>query len=120
MRDRLIELIRSARKKEVIFFGEKCGTTYQTADEIADYLLANGVIVPPCKVGTTVYFIVFDKCFGGKCCWLEDGKCSKDKSPEYCPKEVLETKYSLEMYRNGTRVFLTREEAERALKGGAE
>ena len=27
----------------------------------ADYLLANGVIVPPCKVGDTVYFVLKDK-----------------------------------------------------------
>ena len=73
------------------------------------------LIVLPCKFGTTVYFIAFDKCYNGKCCWLRDGKCIKADSPEYCPKEVLETKYSIEMYANKTRVFLTREEAEAAL-----
>ena len=47
MRDRLIELIESAR-----YWGSG------TSAEIAEYLLANGVIVPPCKVGDTVYRIV--------------------------------------------------------------
>ena len=28
-----------------------------TTEQIADYLLANGVIVPPCKVGDTVYSV---------------------------------------------------------------
>ena len=27
-------------------------------DNLADYLLDNGVIVPPCKVGDTVYLVV--------------------------------------------------------------
>ena len=72
----------------------------------------------PCKVGDTIYTITFDRCFGGKCPWLKDGKCSKSKSPEYCPKEVIEHKYSLKLYMDGVRVFLTREEAEKAMKDG--
>lgn len=40
-RDRLIELIQNAVN----------GCARHWAEIIADYLLANGVIVPPCKVG---------------------------------------------------------------------
>ena len=29
----------------------------QAIERLADHLLANGVIVPPCKVGDTVYFV---------------------------------------------------------------
>ena len=47
MRDRLIELIR--------FSVGGCARYW--AEIIADYLIANGVIVPPCKVGDTVYAI---------------------------------------------------------------
>ena len=43
-RERLIELIESAR-----YWGSG------TSAEIADHLLSNGVIVPPWKVGDTVY-----------------------------------------------------------------
>ena len=43
-RDRLIELIQ----KEV---------PRPKADALADYLLANGVIVPPCKVGDKVFVV---------------------------------------------------------------
>lgn len=46
MRDRLIELIKQGNG----------GYDFMSLERIADYLLANGVIVPPCKVGQTVYF----------------------------------------------------------------
>lgn len=63
MRDRLIELISKAR--------EECTSTscfqceYQDKEMpkdcvprlIADHLIANGVIVPPCKVGDNLYVI---------------------------------------------------------------
>ena len=64
MRDRLIELIKKARcAKECMGMNdiEVCKVTcqtYTTCGIIADYLLENGVIVPPCKVGDTVYRIV--------------------------------------------------------------
>ena len=52
MRDRLIELIQDSVG----------GCAKNWAEIIADHLLANGVFVPPCKVGDTVYHIqrVFD------------------------------------------------------------
>lgn len=49
MRDRLIEILsKPIYPKEGV----------NLAEVIADYLLDNGVIVPPCKVGDTVYSIV--------------------------------------------------------------
>ena len=70
------------------------------------------LLVLPCKIGTTVYTITFYNCLNGKCCWYKQGKCSKEKAHEYCPQEVIEQKYSLTMYKDGDKVFLTREEAE--------
>lgn len=32
----------------------------EPAEVVADFLLDNGVIVPPCKVGDTVYEILYD------------------------------------------------------------
>lgn len=61
-RERLIELLCSAP------FGSK---TFEqqyyksTITKIADYLLANGVIVPPCKIGDTVYKVI-PKCTARK------------------------------------------------------
>ena len=47
MRDRLVELL-----------DQNCGyVTEQKAETLADYLLAKGIIVPPCKVGDTVFEI---------------------------------------------------------------
>lgn len=46
MRDRLIEFINYTR-----LYGDG------TSESIADYLLSNGVIVPPCKVGDTVFAV---------------------------------------------------------------
>ena len=51
-RDRLIELIQNAVN----------GCASYWAKIIADYLLANGVIVPPCKVGDMVYKIDYCRC----------------------------------------------------------
>ena len=47
MRERLIKLI----------INSVSGCARNWAEKIADYLLANGVIVPPCKVGDKVYVL---------------------------------------------------------------
>ena len=63
-RDRLIELLlsKSCMTNECPDVDcEKCeliAVHTGDADKIADYLLSNGVIVPPCKVGQTVYRVV--------------------------------------------------------------
>ena len=50
-RERLIELIWNS-------IANRLGTVFrENVEDIADDLLANGVIVPPCKVGDTVYYI---------------------------------------------------------------
>ena len=54
-RKRLIELITAAPTIDIPIGSRAQGKTYRTAQTIADHLLANGVIVPPCKVGDTVY-----------------------------------------------------------------
>ena len=54
-RERLIELIRKAKKNTK---GASCDLEREML--FADFLLENGVIVPPCKVGDTVYIILID------------------------------------------------------------
>jgi hypothetical protein len=51
MRDRLIDIIRD------IFHTDFSGTDEEGYADFADKLLANGVILPPCKVGDKIYFI---------------------------------------------------------------
>ena len=68
-RDRLIELLRNSDNDKNLGWydlydlcrGKGC------AEYFADYLLANGVIVPPCKAGDTVYYVSFGKIYKGEC-----------------------------------------------------
>lgn len=54
-RDRLIELKRKAINYAQEKADERGGLV--CIDDEVDYLLANGVIVPPCKVGDTVHVV---------------------------------------------------------------
>ena len=92
-----------------------CGAAIDKLAEYENLEEQGRLVILPCKVGTPVYFIPFYKCLNGKCCWLKHGNCNKEHPIERCPKEILETKYRLDMYLSGTKVFLTREEAEEAL-----
>lgn len=84
------------------------------AESIADYLLENGVIVPPCKVGDTVYCIIkgFSGVMRGRVCSfiLTDKKttihCAIDG---YFGQDFPYCEF-------GKTVFLTKEEAEQALR----
>lgn len=111
MRDKLIKLLEETGMIE--------GTS--RCNIVADELLANGVIVPPCKVSDTVYWISNGEvieCFVYKisqgyydeeiCLRLHiRGKwCALDLQPIYpFPHENV--------------LFFDKKEAEQALKGGA-
>lgn len=126
MRDRLIELIHQAGVICISRMRKQCeGCTglgkgaYCVAHHIADHFLANGVIVPPCKVGDTVYYI--------------EGAYYNSKMQTVRPIKVTEISWKCDrsgrdlgfaLIANGTRykfssigktVFLTKEEAEKAL-----
>ena len=123
MRDRLIELLE---KGQPPFnpLNDVC------IGKLADYLLANGVIVPPCKVGDVVYYINarFEK-QGRKKVRVEfvekgmvDNMTIGDKGVpqiEICNDENEWTMFDSADDFSKT-VFLTREEAEQALKGGVQ
>lgn len=47
-RDKIIELLKTIQNMRIM---------RKSVDECADYLIANGAILPPCKVGDTVYLI---------------------------------------------------------------
>lgn len=53
-KERLIELITNTPRL-ICKGGRAQGKTYQTASNMADHLLANGVIVPPCAIGTHLW-----------------------------------------------------------------
>ena len=90
----------------------------------ADYLLANGVIVPPCKVGDKVYVVIKNMPFvpvgvyEGKVVWYALGEDGLRPTVEVKCDIVIINGANLGVYLED--IFPTREEAEKALKGGAE
>lgn len=113
-RERLIELLMQGEleaEKQGVF---NCSRSEWKAEIMADFLLENGVIVPPVQVGATVYctdsyrhlikpleILGFD-CTKRICKYYCSGG---DYTPAWFnPAEI------------GKTVFLTREEAEKALK----
>lgn len=111
-REKLIELLENWGNKE---------NDGVRAESIADYLLENGVIVPPVKVGDIVYKIVetYPKSYiKGTPVGVIVLKETNDFS-----KELWEDVYGgvIGSFADiGKTVFLTKEEAEKALEGGAE
>lgn len=125
MRDRLVGLLKKADKSA----SDKLITDYEDAvQDNADYLIENGVIVPPCKVGDGIWVVEEDDitCYmflaKSKGCviatsWIND--YDVNETIEY---HIDETRDNFD---TGLAVFpenicfATREEAEQALEGGA-
>jgi hypothetical protein len=117
-RERLIELLWGAIPSK------------KDAEDTADYLLENGVIVPPCKVGDVVYVIEPCTCYNGysdfdRCHhkrtkatkWIDIVRVPKKTYKRYtrCLK-LFERPFKVEYLNNlGKTVYLTKEEAEQAL-----
>ena len=102
MRERLIEMIQNSVG----------GCARHWAEVIADHLLANGVIVPPCNVGDTVYYL------GG----FDGTIIHAQKVKRICVDKdglvfVVAGKY-MDFHIRQDEAYFTREEAEKALKGG--
>ncbi len=112
MRGKLMELIDAFRELDE----PNDGRTY--TEHLADHLLAGGVIVLPCKVGATVF--VTDIIVGSivECEVVvfevdEDGVGGMEyRVPEEIPNITSIATLTTEI---GKTVFLTREEAEKAL-----
>lgn len=107
MRDRLIELLENIDAHELPtdnFF--KC---------LADYLLENGVILLPCKVGERIYKVYKDCNLPGDC--YTTRMCSKC---EYVECGIDETFFEFYMLNKNGELpppyYVTREEAEKALR----
>lgn len=117
-RDRLIELI-----KKGVDISRNVTGLFSWGD-IADHLLANGVIVPPCKVEDTVYVITLDSPTGIektkvsqiKTKVKENGKISYRISAPCVYDTWGEAHWTFCAFEFGKTVFLTKEEAEEKLK----
>ena len=103
MRERLIELLKKAN-----YIVKRNGFEFN-ANVMADYLLAEGVIVPPCKVGDTVWFTseLYEKPFQTVITSIE----VYEEETVICASSGTEWHYE----DFGKTVFLTKEEAEQAL-----
>lgn len=105
-RERLIDLIKQKQDG-----GSKIGTCQMdeincSNAELADYLLANGIIVPPVKVGDIVYIV----CNVDNKTVIEEAAVEEVSTYRIWTDEVY---YDFDDI--GTRIFLTRELAEKAL-----
>ena len=142
-RDKLIELLRNCIE-ENIGVDDPNARFEVDYENIVDYLLANGVIVPPCKVGDMAYKIDYCRCGNPECfemkhCYKKDTKrtpkvidsimlSQKGKrlvAPykfEWQPigticYKIIQKPFKLEWLTEiGKTVFLTKEEAEEKLK----
>ena len=107
-RERLIEIMLNSRTPLI---------SKPIAKTLADDLIKNGVIVPPCKVGDTVYEIAFPYRNGGR------EKVIKQRvvhSIEICNDRFITLRcgrtITLFASNIGETVFFTREEARKALE----
>jgi hypothetical protein len=116
MRDRLIELLKEAKGKckdcgDCVGYGkgDLCGEYLK-----ADHLLANGVIVPPCKVGETVYLADLENksvWYGNLVSYSLDAAHLWFNCHYKCGLNIW---HPIEDF--GKTVFLTKEEAEKELE----
>ena len=101
MRDRLVELLQTINNMRLMRKG---------FGECADHLIANGVILPPCKVEQTVWFIrnkeIIETCVE-KIILKHGGLYIK-----LCCNSMYETTCNS----IGKTVFLTKDQAEQKLK----
>ena len=111
MKERLIEMIQSA-------VGD-CAKYW--AEVIADKLIAEGVIVPPCKVGDTVHVSNISCMPCHKITEAVKGKAIRyvfNNAGFFCVNVSLENGFNWRYLCDdfGKTVFLTREEAEKHLR----
>lgn len=112
-RERLIALLR-----ETFDYTRGTCIDFDEAVEInADYLLANGVIVPPCKVGDTLYLPISHRVIAYEVSKIKyDGDLLKIVTHNKL-SGMQRTIWSMDV---GQTIFLSRGDAEKALKERSE
>ena len=122
MRDRLKELF-----KKINYVTRPNGLTANLATQfneyslnyIVDELLANGVIVPPCKVGDRLYYCIdLGNIVHGQVLEITVLRAEIQDKIRFYAKTVKHYRYNYTWFDStdiGKTVFLTKEEAEKAL-----
>lgn len=117
MRDRLIELIKKGIDKHESTIENYVHPVWKF---VADYLIENGVIVPPCKVGDRLYQVTRNFISEFRVRFIEIATCENLFLHTDIISGIIHTGEVFPASVIGKTVFLTKEEAEKALKGGAE
>ena len=128
MKDKLIELLKDTLHEW------ECEAQPETIAQIAEHLIENGVLIPPCKVGDTLW-VLWSLTKAQKkeiypveayALRYDDKKNNLRVCVEGCFKIEKYDGHYTHFYRGtfawesiGKTIFRTREEAEQALKGGA-
>lgn len=113
MKELLLKILEEGQAEEMFYIDDvEYISTREVRERLADHLLANGVIVLPCKVDDTIYRcgdpikkvhewqIEHIEIYGDEVVFVDDSDNT------FTEDDI------------GKTIFLTREEAERALKGG--
>jgi hypothetical protein len=113
-REKLVELLRQCVTQNITL-NPDCWDAIIAVDydSMADHLLSNGVIVLPCKVGDTVWFETYKR---GEPIGLKPHKVGKIVVSVQIERGYGEPHTELPAWSFGKTVFLTREEAEAALR----
>ena len=117
-KERLVELLDNAFV-DFIDFANRNPAEKTSTEFIADYLLDNGVIVPPVKVGQTVYVVDYTRL--GNMIF----ECKIDEISQYSYGTYYYLNWGLHIPRFkackidsfGKTVYTSREDAEKALRG---
>lgn len=117
-REKLIELVHQARS----FYMED--DDYESVDEyIADHLLSNGVIVPPVEIGGRLYDageFFLEGCSCPEIYELKDDEMTVHKRPGNLERRFTYDGMYIGHEDIGKHIFLTKEEALKALKERSE
>lgn len=126
-RERLIELMNGKTHTMKFQNSDHWFDFQQKCEELADYILENGVIVPPVKLGDTIYEIMLPKnresyFVSGTVCALHLGDGSRNhcnhKRESYIIAEFPNTRYVCKypLSKIGISIFTSLEDVEKALK----
>ena len=115
--ERLVELLKKADESA----SNKMITDYEEAiRDNADYLMSNNVVVLPCNVGDTVYYVIdLGSLVDARVLEMKILRVEITDEMKFYAKTVKKFRYNYAWFGSadfGKTVFLSREEAENVLK----
>ena len=123
----MIELIRNSHCVDTWNYYTDDFKEPNPIETLADHLLKNGVIVPPCKVGDTVYYFSHRPFnLSVKANTVYEAEVVRIVTTRLGTSLIIQIRNEYgcteipDIRSWGISVFATKEEAEKALKGGAE